>query len=239
MNDVNDMRLGMGVEPGVFQHLPGGQHQPYTHQQLKPGAQYPTSSPQLLQAASPQMPQHSSPQIDQQSLLTSISKTGTTLQSANSPFIVPSPSTPLAPSPMPGESEKPVPGTSTLSNAANVGHQQGTGIQAGSQSLAIGTPGISASPLLAEFTGADVTHANALKTVSSKSNITEHPLERLMKAVSEAQFVPLLSLSFVLNVVPFSESFRSSFSFSSFFPFLILSSSIIFSFIAFGMMLIF
>ncbi|KAK8581288.1 hypothetical protein V6N12_071518 [Hibiscus sabdariffa] len=180
MNDANDMRQGIGVKPGVFQQH---QRQPYPHQQLKSGAQYPISSPQLLQVASPQMPQHSSPQIDQQSLLTSISKTGTPLQSANSPFVVPSPSTPLAPSPMPGESEKPVPGTSCLSNAVNVGLQQGTGVQTGSQSLAIGTPGISASPLLAEFTGADGCHANALTTVSSKSSITEQPLERLMKAV--------------------------------------------------------
>ncbi|XP_038993346.1 mediator of RNA polymerase II transcription subunit 15a-like isoform X2 [Hibiscus syriacus] len=184
MNDANDMRQGISVKPGVFQqHLPAGQRQPYNHQQLKPGAQYPISSPQLLQAASPQMSQHSSPQIDQQSLVTSISKTGTPLQSGNSPFVVPSPSTPLAPSPMPGESEKPVPGTYSLSNAVNVGLQQGTGVQTGSQSLAIGTPGISASPLLAEFTGADGTRVNALTAVSSKSSITEQPLERLMKAV--------------------------------------------------------
>ncbi|XWS20489.1 hypothetical protein CRYUN_Cryun31cG0105300 [Craigia yunnanensis] len=211
MNDVNDMRLGMGVKPGVFQHLSAGQHQPYAHQQLKSGAQYPTSSSQLLQAASPQIPQHSSPQVDQQNLLTSISKTGTPLQSANSPFVVPSPSTPLAPSPMPGESEKPVPGTSTLSNAANVGHQQGTGIQAASQSLAIGTPGISASPLLAEFTGADGTHANALKTVSSKSNITEQPLERLMKAVKSMSPIALgASISDIGSVVSMTDRIAGS-----------------------------
>ncbi|KAE8680838.1 mediator of RNA polymerase II transcription subunit 15a-like isoform X2 [Hibiscus syriacus] len=151
MSDANDMRQGMGSKSGVFQHLPSGQQQSYTHQQLKPGAQFPVSSPQLLQAASPQMPQHSSPQVDQQNLLTSISKSGTPLQSASSPFVVPSPSTPLAPSHMPGESEKPVQGTS-LTNVATIGNQQGTYVQAGSQSLAIGTPGISASPLLAEFT---------------------------------------------------------------------------------------
>ncbi|XVE91247.1 hypothetical protein DITRI_Ditri20bG0138500 [Diplodiscus trichospermus] len=211
MNDVNDMRQGMGVKPGVFQHLPAGQRPPYTHQQLKSVAQFPISSPQLLQAASPQMPQHSSPQVDQQNLLTSISKTGTPLQSANSPFVVPSPSTPLAPSPMPGESEKPVPGTSTHSNAASVGHQQGTGIQAGSQSLAIGTPGISASPLLAEFTGADGAHANALTTVSSKSNITEQPLERLMKAVKSMSPIALCaSVSDIGSVVSMTDRIAGS-----------------------------
>ncbi|XVF24725.1 hypothetical protein REPUB_Repub13aG0151900 [Reevesia pubescens] len=212
INDVNDTRQGMGLKPGVFQqHLPAGQRQSYSHQQLKPGAQFPISSPQLLQAASPQMPQHSSPQVDQQSLLTSISKIGTPLLSANSPFIVPSPSTPLAPSPMPGESEKPVPGSSSLSNAANVGYQQGTGVQAGSQSLAIGTPGISASPLLAEFTGADGAHANALTTVSTKSNITEQPLERLMKAVKFVSPIALgASVSDIGSVVSMTDRIAGS-----------------------------
>ncbi|MBA0622984.1 hypothetical protein Godav_008482, partial [Gossypium davidsonii] len=210
MNDVNDMKQGISVKPGVFQqHLPAGQRQTYTHQQLKPGAQFPISSPQLHPAASPQMPQHSSPQIDQQSLLPSISKTGTPLQSANSPFVVPSPSTPLAPSPMPGESEKPAPGTSSLSNAANIGHQQGTGVHAGSQSLAIGTPGISASPLLAEFT--DGTHANVLTTVSSKSNITEQPLERLMKAVKSMSPTALCaSVSDIGSVVSMTDRIAGS-----------------------------
>ncbi|KAL4334639.1 hypothetical protein GQ457_07G032460 [Hibiscus cannabinus] len=212
MNDANDMRQGINVKPGVFQQLlPAGQRQPYPHQQPKPGAQYPISSPQLLQAASPQMPQHSSPQIDQQSLLTSISKTGTPLQSANSPFVVPSPSTPLAPSPMPAESEKPIPGTSSLSNAVNVGNQQGTVVQTGSQSLAIGTPGISASPLLAEFTGADGTHANALTTVSSKSSITEQPLERLMKAVKSMSSSALCaSVSDIGSVISMTDRIAGS-----------------------------
>ncbi|KAK8641742.1 hypothetical protein V6N13_011120 [Hibiscus sabdariffa] len=211
MNDANDMRQGINVKPGVFQQLlPAGQRQPYPHQQPKPGAQYPISSPQLLQAASPQMPQHSSPQIDQQSLLTSISKTGTPLQSANSPFVVPSPSTPLAPSPMPAESEKPIPGTSSLSNA-NAGNQQGTGVQTGSQSLAIGTPGISASPLLAEFTGADGSHANALTTVSSKSSITVQPLERLMKAVKSLSSSALCaSVSDIGSVISMTDRIAGS-----------------------------
>ncbi|XP_039052498.1 mediator of RNA polymerase II transcription subunit 15a-like isoform X2 [Hibiscus syriacus] len=212
MNDANDTRQGISVKPGVFQqHLPAGQRQPYNHQQLKPGAQYPISSPQLLQAPSPQMSQHSSPQIDQQSLVTTISKTETPLQSANSPFVVPSPSTPLAPSPMPGESEKPVPGTVSLSNAVNVGHQQGTGVQTGSHSLAIGTPGISASPLLAEFTGVDGTHANALTAVSSKSSITEQPLERLMKAVKSMSPSALCaSVSDIGSVVSMTERIAGS-----------------------------
>lgn len=165
INDVNDikMRQGSGPRSGAFpQHLSSTQR--YAHQQLKAGASFPISSPQLLQGMSPQVNQHSSPQVDQQNLPPSVPKCGTPLQSANSPF-VPSPSTPLAPSPMPGDSEKPA--VSSLSNTANIG--------------SIGTPGISASPFL-ECTAVDGTHGNA-STVSGKSSVTEQPLERLLKAV--------------------------------------------------------
>ncbi|GKV15586.1 hypothetical protein SLEP1_g26366 [Rubroshorea leprosula] len=183
-NDVNDMKMrqGMGVKPGVF-HLPKDQHPPYPHQQLKPGSQFPISSSQPLQVASPQMPQHFSQQVDHQNLSSSMTKTGTPLQSANSSFVVPSPSSPSAPSPLSGVSEKPMAGTSLLSNTESVGNQPVTAVQVGSQSLAIGTPGISASPLLAEFTGGDTTQGHALSTVSGKSTVTEQPLDRLIKVV--------------------------------------------------------
>ncbi|XP_062012017.1 mediator of RNA polymerase II transcription subunit 15a isoform X2 [Rosa rugosa] len=175
ISDVNDVKIrpGMGVKPGAFQqHMPAGQRA-YPHSQLKPGSPYPiTSSNQLLQAQSPQLSQHSSPQVDQPLLVPKA-------QNASSPFVIPSPSTPIAPSPMPGDSEKP----SSLTNAGNVGHQQTTAVGAQVQSLAIGTPGISASPLLAEFIGPDGTHANALSAISGKSSVTEQPLERLIKAV--------------------------------------------------------
>lgn len=197
MNDVNELKIrqGMGVKPGVFQqHLSTGQRSGYPHQQMKSGPAFPISSPQMLQAASPQLPQHSSPQVDQQNLLSSMTKTGTPLQSANSPFVVPSPSTPLAPSPMPGDSEKPISGLSSVSNAGNIGHQQTTGAQASAPSLAIGTPGISASPLLAEFTSPDGAHGSALTNVSGKSSATEQPLERLIKAVSHAFSFVLLPI---------------------------------------------
>ncbi|KAL6989760.1 Mediator of RNA polymerase II transcription subunit 15a [Sarracenia purpurea var. burkii] len=187
MNDMNDMKIRqqMGVKSGVFQqhHSAAGQRSAYHQQQLKSGAPFTISSPQLLQASSPQMPQHPSPQIDQQNLLTSITKSGTPLQSAGSPFIVPSPSPPPAPSPMPGESEKINSGISSLSNTGNIGPQQTAGAVTPAQSLAIGTPGISASPLLAEFTGPDGNHGNASTVVSGKSSITEQPLERLLKVI--------------------------------------------------------
>lgn len=195
MNDVNDLKIrqGMAVKPGVFQqHLTSGQRSAYSHQPLKPGAQFSISSPQLLQTASPQIPQHSSPQVDQQNLLQSITKSGTPLQPVNSPFVVPSPSTPMAPSPMPGDSEKPISGISSLSNAGNIGHQQTSSAQAAAPSLAIGTPGISASPLLAEFTGPDGAHGNALTAISIKASVTEQPLERLIKAVNISWYTEFL-----------------------------------------------
>ncbi|KAK4267593.1 hypothetical protein QN277_024353 [Acacia crassicarpa] len=185
INDINDvkMRQGLGVKPGPFhQHLPSGQRSAYPQSQFKSGASYPISSPHLLQAASPQIPQHSSPQVDQQHL-PSLAKASTPLQSANSPFVGPTPSPPLAPSPIPGDSEKPISVVSAVSNAANVGHQQ-TGIATvPAQSLAIGTPGISPSPLLAEFSGPDGAHVNALAAPSTKLTVAELPIERLTKAV--------------------------------------------------------
>jgi PAX-interacting protein 1 len=176
MNDVNEMRQGIGIKPAVFQqHLPTGQRTAFPRQHMKPAPSFPISSPQLPQHASPQL-QHSSPQIDQQNLPSSVTKTGTPLQSANSPFVVPSPSTPLAPSPMPGDSDKPVSGISSILNTGNIVHQPSVA-QAQAPSLAVGTPGISASPLLAEFTSPDGAHGGALTTVSSKSNVTEQPLK--------------------------------------------------------------
>ncbi|KAH8479411.1 hypothetical protein H0E87_007657, partial [Populus deltoides] len=87
-----------------------------------------------------------------------------------------------APSPMPGDSDKPVSGISSLLNTGNIVHQPSVA-QAPAPSLAIGTPGISASPLLAEFTSPDGAHGGALTTVSGKSNVTEQSLECLIKAV--------------------------------------------------------
>ncbi|CAA2986230.1 mediator of RNA polymerase II transcription subunit 15a isoform X1 [Olea europaea subsp. europaea] len=106
MNETNEMKMRqqMGVKSGVLQqHHSSGQRSSY-HQPLKPRTPFSTSSPQVLQVASPQV--HLSPQIDQQNLLMSHPKTGTPLQSTNSPFVVPSPSTSMAPSIIPGESDK-------------------------------------------------------------------------------------------------------------------------------------
>ncbi|KAL8108575.1 hypothetical protein AgCh_024882 [Apium graveolens] len=184
MSDSTDMKIRqqLGVKSGVFQQQHSAS-QRSAYQQLKPANQFHISSPQLLQPASPQISQHASPQIDQQNMLSALTKAGTPLQSANSPFIVPSPSTPSVPSPMPGESEKVNSGVSALSNAGNIGHHQTAGASVPAQSLAIGTPGISASPLLAEFTSPEGHHPVPATVASGKSNATEQPIERLLKAM--------------------------------------------------------
>ncbi|WZZ80375.1 hypothetical protein YC2023_100947 [Brassica napus] len=183
VNQTQLTRQGMNAGRGMFQqHSLQGQRANYPLQQLKPGSQLPVTSPQLMQGQSPQMiQQHMSPQIDQKIAMSSVNKTGTPLQPANSPFIVPSPSTPLAPSPMQVDSEKPS-GASSLS-MGNTARQQATGMQGVVQSLAIGTPGISASPLLQEFITPDGNNLNPLIITSGKPSGTELPMERLIRVV--------------------------------------------------------
>lgn len=181
MNELNDLkaRQGTGIKSGLPQHYSASQRHNYYHQQLKAGVNFPASSPQNLQASSPQISHHSSPQIEQNSLLPSVLKSEP-LQSANSPFIVPSPSTPFSSSSVPGDSEKQVSVISSLPNAGHISHPQIPIAPSQTQSL-VGTPGISASPLLAECTSQDGNQANVLAT--SKPSASERPLERLIKVV--------------------------------------------------------
>ncbi|GER32927.1 transcription cofactor [Striga asiatica] len=181
INDANDMKMRhqIGAKSGVLQqHSSSGQRQSYIHQQMKSGAPFSISSQQGLQATSPQISHQPSPQIDP----TSHSKGGTPLHSANSPFIVPSPSTSMAPSPMPGDSEK-VNFGSSLSNAGHSVQHPATAASVPNQSVDIATPGISASPLLAEFTSPEGTHGVVSTIVSGNSNVVEQPLERLIKVI--------------------------------------------------------
>ncbi|MED6131400.1 hypothetical protein PIB30_009622 [Stylosanthes scabra] len=212
MNDINDIkfRQGMGAKPGVLQqHLTPGQHSAYSHQQLKQGSPFSVSSPQFLQAASPQIPQNSSPQVEQQNHAASLTKVGTPLQSSNSPFVGPTPSPPLAPSPMPADSEKQASGVSSISNAASAGQQQAGTIGALTQSLAIGTPGISASPLLAEFSGLD--GAQGVAAPSGKSTVTEEPIERLTRLVKSMSSKALsAAVSDIASVVSMNDRIAAS-----------------------------
>ncbi|XP_026447212.1 mediator of RNA polymerase II transcription subunit 15a-like isoform X1 [Papaver somniferum] len=181
MREDLKFRQGMDYKEGMSeQHLPAaGLRAPYNHQ-VKLGSSFPISSPQMLSVASPQLSQHS-PQIDQQSLSSSLTKTGTPLQSANPPLIVPSPSTSLAASLIPGDPEKQTSGVSSLSNAVNVGEVHGSASLGQVQSVAIDTPGISASPLLAELTGPDGNQVTS--STVTKPSATEQPLECPLKEV--------------------------------------------------------
>ena len=179
MNELNGLKARQvsGIKSGLSEYSAGLRHN-YYNQQLKPGVSYPVSSPQNLQASSPQISHHSSPQIDQNVLLSSIPKAKTPMPSANSPLVV-TPSTPFAPSPIPVDSEKPLSG---ISSVGHVGPQQTTVAPPQPHSLAVSTPGISASPLLAECTSQDSNLANVPAT--SKTSATEWPVDRLIKVVS-------------------------------------------------------
>ncbi|WMV23309.1 hypothetical protein MTR67_016694 [Solanum verrucosum] len=117
-----EMKTGILQKHHLMQQQSVGQRVGSHHPQMKSGI----SSPQLLKALSPQVTQHPSPQIDQQNMLASLSKSGTPLQSASSPFVVPSPLTPLASSPMTGDSEKVSAGLASHNTSGNIMHQQAT-----------------------------------------------------------------------------------------------------------------
>ncbi|THU56508.1 hypothetical protein C4D60_Mb11t17970 [Musa balbisiana] len=161
---------------GLVSGQTGQRHNYY--QQLKNAAVFPNSSPQNFQASSPQISHHSS-QLDQHTLLSSQIKSGTPLQSANSPFVA-SPSTPIASSPIPGESEKHS-GITSLPNHTR--HQQAAIAPPQAQSINVATPGISASPLLAEFTSPEGNQSSLPNSVVGKSNKAERPLERLIEVI--------------------------------------------------------
>ncbi|KAE8814346.1 mediator of RNA polymerase II transcription subunit 15a [Hordeum vulgare] len=178
----NDVRQGTAMKPGIYQHHLS-QRSNYYQQQLKQSGDFPISSPNL-QASSPQISHHS-PQIDKHNPLSSQIKTGTPLHSANSPF-VPSPSPSIAPSPIPVDSDKPHSIISSLSNTGQTGHQQ-TSLAPQTKSMSLNTPGISASPLLAEFTSVDGSQANMPTQAPTKSNAAERPMDRLLKALRTTQ----------------------------------------------------
>ncbi|KAK3422799.1 hypothetical protein EUGRSUZ_G03197 [Eucalyptus grandis] len=197
MGNSNDLktRLGTGVRPGSVSQHPrlSGYRPSHLDQQLKPGTSLPKSSRQLLPVASIQISEHPSPEIDKHKLLTASTKTGMLLQSANSPFMVPSPASPLGLSPMPVDAEKSISGLSSLSNGGNTGQLQTDDALASTPPVSTGTPGISISPLLAELSSPDGAPWKSAKTASGKSSVTEQPVERLIRAVKSASHQALES----------------------------------------------
>ncbi|KAI3792876.1 hypothetical protein L2E82_06767 [Cichorium intybus] len=163
-----------------------------------------------LKSGPPFSPQIPSPNIDQQNTSVTKSGTGTPLQSANSPFTMSSPSTPST-SHIVGESEKVNSGVSSLSNAGNIGHQQNV-VVSPAQSLPFGTPGISASPLLAECASPEGNHGNDASLVSGKSSTIEQPMEQLLKVVKSISAKSLsASVSDIGSVVSMVDSLAGSF----------------------------
>ncbi|KAF9587764.1 hypothetical protein IFM89_005496 [Coptis chinensis] len=185
MNDISDMhgKQSMNVKSGMLpQHHAEGQKSFYSHQPpLTPGALLRSLSPQSLQASSPHTSQHS-PQTDPQSMISpSLSKSGTPIQSANSPMISLSPSTCFTPSPIPSDHEKQNTGAPFQSNAG--GKRQAVTSGSQSHSPVIDTPGILSPALLAEVASPDKNQGCASTVISGKTIETESPTERLIKAV--------------------------------------------------------
>nr|XP_043622083.1 mediator of RNA polymerase II transcription subunit 15a-like [Erigeron canadensis] len=151
----------------------------------------------------------SSPQTDQKNALNTVTKPGTPAQSANSPFIASSPSTPST-SHTPIDSEKVNFGIASLSNVMNIGHQPTSAISP-SQPLFIGTPGVSPSPLLAEFSSLDGNDGNGISVVSEKSSTIEDPMERLLKVVKSSSPKSLSSaISNISSVLSMIENIAGS-----------------------------
>ncbi|KAJ3692958.1 hypothetical protein LUZ60_012053 [Juncus effusus] len=146
----------------------------YFHPQLKLGTNLPVSSPQqnLQSSSSP------SSQIDQVKL------ERTLLQPASSPFL-PSLPPPVAPHPLIPDETKPVPSLHTNSSPLIQPGQTGQIPSQSVQSIGVGTPGISASPLLAEFTSPEAGQMghHVSTQVDGKSTVDETPIERLAKAL--------------------------------------------------------
>ncbi|ONK79526.1 uncharacterized protein A4U43_C01F7250 [Asparagus officinalis] len=174
MNELRQLKVKQGSDiKSRLNEYSAGQHHSYYYNQLKPRASYSISSPPILPPLLPQISNHSSPHIDQNGQLSSIPKVKGSPLSANSPLSV-TPSTPFAPLPTPVDSEKQ---QSAISSAA---HQQTPASPLQPHSLIISTPGISASPLLAECTSQD---ENQPDVPTSRTNATKQPVDRLIKVV--------------------------------------------------------
>ncbi|KAG0479987.1 hypothetical protein HPP92_010845 [Vanilla planifolia] len=159
------------------------------HQRYKSCAPNLTASPQNQQASSPQISHHSSLQIDQHNLLPTLAKTGTPMQTTDSTFVIPSPSTSIAPSPQSGNSEKFASSVISTQATGQSTNHHGSTAPPKAQSISVTTPGISASPLLAEFTTQE---SNQPVLATSGTSALDRPIERLIKMV---QSLPQKSLN--------------------------------------------
>nr|TKR89908.1 hypothetical protein D5086_0000238670 [Populus alba] len=152
-------------------------HQIPQRQQMNDAPSYPISSPQLPQLLPLNYNIHLL-RFDQQNLPSSVTKTGTPLQSANDRLlVVPSPSL-FSSILLCQRSEKPVSGISSLLSTGKYCYTNHLCQAPAPIPLQLGTPGISASPLLAEFTSPDGAHGSALDNCFSgkSTNVTSNHL---------------------------------------------------------------
>ncbi|KAH0981416.1 hypothetical protein GBA52_008593 [Prunus armeniaca] len=155
-------------------------HQHHEPVKLQSGASFPPAVPKILGSSCQEISQYSS-QIDKKNLLIPLTKARTTLYPANSPSIKISSLVPLAASSRTGDSEKPISDTSSLSNAGSTGDPQVNVAQSPSP-FVISTPGMSASPLLEEYTNG--IHHNTSTIISDELTASEQPIQRLTKVVN-------------------------------------------------------
>ncbi|XP_057976211.1 mediator of RNA polymerase II transcription subunit 15a-like isoform X2 [Malania oleifera] len=172
VNEPNDSKVvhRVGVKSQALLHHSAREQLMYhNQQQLKAGASFPISSPQLCQSASPQDLQHCPLQIGQKNLQKSLTKTGSLLQSRSSLVV---PSLPMLDQP-----------DTSGENAGNVGHQLTGDALVPIEPFAISSTGISASLLLAEIDNADGNLVNASENIFRQS-CDEKPVQHLVKLVN-------------------------------------------------------
>ncbi|XP_078181050.1 mediator of RNA polymerase II transcription subunit 15a-like [Carex rostrata] len=208
--DLKPKEGAAGMKPGSMfqQYYPGmGPRNGYYHSQLKSGYNPPISSPQNIHSSSPQI-SHPSPQVDQQGLIPPTQlKSGTPLQTSASPF-VPSPSPPVVPSPMIKDTEL---GAGLMHNSATgqTGQplsantaQTGQMGQPQAESLAVGTPGISANPMPAEFISPEAGQGTILSIQVPESETPIQKLARLMRTMPQSQLnAAVKDIASVVNMV--------------------------------------
>ncbi|XP_068328471.1 mediator of RNA polymerase II transcription subunit 15a-like [Pyrus communis] len=147
---------------------------------LQSGASFPTALPKTYGSSCSQVPQCST--IDKKNLPMPLTEARTTFHPINSRSIKTSCLVPLPSSSVTGDFERPISDTSSLSNAGSIGDEQ-VNIAAKSPSpIAIGTPGISVSPLLEE--SSNVIHCDTSTTMSDELSASEQPIQRLIKVVN-------------------------------------------------------
>lgn len=202
-SDINTevkAKLTATFKPASVKHQQLGQvsvYQPQRqqHQPFNDTASLPSSSPHHFQDSS-QVSQHFTPQIDKQSLITSspqLPKIETPVQPAASPCLASSPSTlPMPSTLMENVDTKSSPVVYSVSNTGSAqGLQQSVTTSANGQTLTIGTPGISASPLLGTSSpnlAQNLVSQDGSQTMSpgfmmDEKQAAEAPIERLVKGI--------------------------------------------------------